>query len=691
MAAESAQGVSRALRTLYSLGAVGGMSDAQLLERFNARRDQGAELAFEALVRRHGPMVLRVAMDVLGNVHDAHDAFQTTFVILARRAAAIARPEALGPWLYGVAQRVAMKAKVNSVRRRAREHRAADHRAKSFVAEGESREAWRAIHQEIARLPEKFRFPVVLCYLEGKTYDEAALQLRLTEGAIRGRLARAKALLRTRLSRRGLAPCAGLLIAALSSKATSAALPCGLLNLTVQAARRITVSRAAIPLLLVEVWEGAMAMTTWTTIGTIALAFGLLVTGVGGLAHQAAGDDREIVPVVTPRPPDPKGTNETRPVLELTLELAMERLVREDPDLRAKFADVPTALADLLTVDLRANSLDYSDGELVPYGRFTKTKPDGTKAFDVNVTYPHDALRRKWKNTGKARKVLEAQYQDAVRLKLDDLCKLYVDVLEAREIARECQGALQRSERLQEHVEDPAHKGTFTRADVARATIARDQLRVSLVDRKESLTRAKRALLEILRMSPEDAPRLELREAFRATAPLLLDSVALSNIALECRPDLVAARLGVTAAYANAGLSVNDDPPPSIRADLDQEPMEPKNLNSLDEPARKKLAQVRLASAVVARNVRRAVREAYSEFDVSLKATQAVTDRLLPSATEVRDDTRRLFTDDQTNVSAVLTCEREYNKLVHESIKLLARHRRSRYALNTAVGQRILP
>jgi RNA polymerase sigma factor (sigma-70 family) len=161
------------LHTLYQVGTLSGLSDAALLERFLARQDAASDLAFEVLVRRHGPMVLRVCRSVLSDPFEAQDAFQATFLVLLRRAGSIRRRESLGGWLYGVAGRVAAAARVDEARRRAHERRLAE-RTPTTIAKGPDLAP--AVREEVDRLPESLRAPVVLCYLEGRTHDEAAGQ-----------------------------------------------------------------------------------------------------------------------------------------------------------------------------------------------------------------------------------------------------------------------------------------------------------------------------------------------------------------------------------------------------------------------------------------------------------------------------------------------------------------------------------
>src|SRR5262249_4910796 len=163
------------------------------------------EAAFESVVRRHGPMVLRVCRDVLADGHDVEDAFQSTFLVLIRDAAAIRDPECLGRWLYEVASRVALRAKARVARRHSLERQVA-----AMVPEGPEADPGRSelrpvLHEELRRLPEKYRAPLVLCYLEGNTYEEAARRLHCPLGTLKARLVRGREILRGRLSRRGLA------------------------------------------------------------------------------------------------------------------------------------------------------------------------------------------------------------------------------------------------------------------------------------------------------------------------------------------------------------------------------------------------------------------------------------------------------------------------------------------------------
>jgi RNA polymerase sigma factor (sigma-70 family) len=190
---------SRHLRLLFEVGTAVGLTDGQLLELFVKRRD---EAAFTALVERHGPMVQRVCIEVLRDYHDGQDAFQATFLVLARQAGSIRRRDSLASWLYGVALRVSACTRSASTRRRIHERNWAAQREKNASSEERTQQdLGPRLHAELGNLPERLRAAVVLCYLEGRTYEEAARLLHCPVGTIKSRLATARERLRHRLRR----------------------------------------------------------------------------------------------------------------------------------------------------------------------------------------------------------------------------------------------------------------------------------------------------------------------------------------------------------------------------------------------------------------------------------------------------------------------------------------------------------
>ena len=178
MAGASSREVLRHLNTLFHCGAAGQLSDAELLERFVAGRDEAAEAAFAALVERHGVMVLGVCRRVLGNRDEAEDAFQATFLVLARKAAAIARREQLASWLHGVARRAALDARARATRQKAREKRLGAMLPVEPPDQTMASELRTILDEELARLPERHRAAIVLCELEGLSRREAAASAR---------------------------------------------------------------------------------------------------------------------------------------------------------------------------------------------------------------------------------------------------------------------------------------------------------------------------------------------------------------------------------------------------------------------------------------------------------------------------------------------------------------------------------
>ena len=208
-------------------------TDRQLLERFATRRD---EEAFAELVHRHGPMVLGVCRQILRREQDAEDAFQATFLVLSRKAGSIRSAEALPNWLYGVANRLATRMKAAAQRRQTREVALVEPPLSAPGPGGEVGNLGPILFEEIGRLPDKYRIPLVLCYLEGKTNEQAAQHLGCPPGTVFSRLARARERLRLRLTRRGLTLSTAALAASLVglSEQASAAVPQLLEATTVQ-------------------------------------------------------------------------------------------------------------------------------------------------------------------------------------------------------------------------------------------------------------------------------------------------------------------------------------------------------------------------------------------------------------------------------------------------------------------------
>ncbi len=229
------------IRRLAAMQTGRGSNDGALLERFV---DAADEVAFTLLVERHGAMVFGVCQRVLGNTHDAEDACQATFLVLARKASSLRKRSALGSWLHGIAFRISANLKRQLARRQRREQTA----QRPAVADASGDISWRELRtvldEELQRLPERYRLALVLCYLEGETRDEAAHRLGATPGALHGLLERGRNLLRERLIKRGLSLSAALLSTALTTAPAPAALPPSLVVVSAKAAALLAGGRS---------------------------------------------------------------------------------------------------------------------------------------------------------------------------------------------------------------------------------------------------------------------------------------------------------------------------------------------------------------------------------------------------------------------------------------------------------------
>ncbi|WP_406701048.1 sigma-70 family RNA polymerase sigma factor [Singulisphaera sp. Ch08] len=288
MASAHEGAVLHQLGRLFGRGTVAGLSEWQLLSRYLNDRD---EVAFEALVARHGPMVLGVCRRLLVDPNDVDDAFQATFLVLVRRANSLGERDAIGHWLYGVAHRVALRARSEAARRRWREPNlmtapvAPETDTTTF-------ELGPVLDDELSRLPAKYRAPIVLCHLEGFTHEEAANQLQWPLGTVKGRLVRARELLKTRLVRRGLSLTVALAATTLSRKSL-AVVPETLRSTTVATAMQVAAGpitagmvSASVAALLKGVLT-TMFLTKLRTATAALLILGLMAGSVGVVAQQS--------------------------------------------------------------------------------------------------------------------------------------------------------------------------------------------------------------------------------------------------------------------------------------------------------------------------------------------------------------------------------------------------------------------
>ncbi|MHB1558602.1 MAG: sigma-70 family RNA polymerase sigma factor [Isosphaeraceae bacterium] len=301
MARRSTNAGFRQIDRLFDAGTLVGLSDRQLLERFVA--GESAEAAFEALVDRHGPMVRSVCRSMLGGRDDADDAFQATFLVLARCAGTIRSGDALGSWLYGVACRVSARARADAGRRRMLERYLVERaRVEPSGSDRPRPEPMPEVLEELERLPERYRAPIVLCYLEGRSHEQAAGILGCAQRTVETRLRRGRARLKDRLVRRGLAPAAGLAGLGIDTVEAAAigatAVPAALTESTARASVQFAAAHAAgLGGSAIGLAQGVLKSLFWTRLKrTAGMAMGLLVGLSLALAAWAAVGQQQDEP-----------------------------------------------------------------------------------------------------------------------------------------------------------------------------------------------------------------------------------------------------------------------------------------------------------------------------------------------------------------------------------------------------------
>lgn len=373
------------MQWLRRLATVSGESrpDHELIGRF---AQDGDEAAFTSLVQRHGPMIYGVCLRLLDQGQDAEDAFQATFLVLARKARSIRKQESVSCWLYGVASRIAR----NVRRKGAKQRHETIHDVGSPPADVTWREVRTVLDEELARLPERLRLPLVLCYLDGKTRDEAAQELGWSEPTLRGRLERGRDLLRSRLTGRGVTLSSALLATMLTENAASA-LPASLARSTVAAAGVIAagkplagvVSAQIVGLVLMEV--NAMFIGKLIHAAIIILAATVLLGGVaagtGALLREEPGNDAVVAEQKKDEKPAAKA-----PAQEM--DYFIRGVLREQDKIKKKWPNggfsFPLVFENAEGKELpKETKFLFVDDPAIKIDRLT---PSGLKRLDVDVT-----------------------------------------------------------------------------------------------------------------------------------------------------------------------------------------------------------------------------------------------------------------------------------------------------------------
>ncbi len=287
------------IRSLFEMGVSSNLTDGQLLERFASCQDETAEPAFAALVERHGPAVLRVCRAILRDEHDAEDAFQATFLVLMKKGGSLWVRDSLGPWLHRVACRAAGRVKEDAQRRKTVERHHSELLA-GHTGHGDRDDLAAVLHNEIDRLPDRYRMPIVLCDIEGATYAEAARRLGWSVATVKGRLSRGRERLRRCLSRSGLASPSRLWVVGLPADSTATAMSPVLARSTVKTAMGMaakgTAAAGTISAPVAALVKGVLATMALTNLksGLILVTLTLAAVTATALvqAQQSAGGRR---------------------------------------------------------------------------------------------------------------------------------------------------------------------------------------------------------------------------------------------------------------------------------------------------------------------------------------------------------------------------------------------------------------
>lgn len=416
----------------------------------------------------------------------------------------------------------------------------------------------------------------------------------------------------------------------------------------------------------------------------------------GALAIPATEED--------PGPPD-----------GLTLEQAIDRLVRENLDLRSQAHEIPQARADELTASLRANPVFYADAQLVPYGQYTRNRPGGQTQYDVNISYPLDLSRKRRARSAsaaRATRVIEAQYQDAVRRSIDNLYAGFVDVLQARRAIAFAEAGLEGLVKAQKATEDLYRGNEKKQSDIFRVQLSRQNGEQQVVESHESLLKAKRALAAQLNIPPDQADAYEVNGTLKFPRIDLPSSPELVSLALATRQDVLAYRLGVDRAQADVKLqyanrfqdvyvlyqpyTLQDNTPFGLKSPTSWAlgvtvplPIYNRNQGNI-ERAKVNVRQTQTEVAAIERAAIRDVQAAEREYLTARRAVDRIEAEILPKARSLLVEAEKLYPGEVT-VLEYLGAIQDYNDNARNYLDALVRLRRAMLDVNTAVGQRIMP
>lgn len=410
------------------------------------------------------------------------------------------------------------------------------------------------------------------------------------------------------------------------------------------------------------------------------------------------------------------GQEDQGPPNGLTLDQALQRLMSANLDLRSRYLEIPQARADVLTAGLYANPLVFFDTQLVPYGSYTTQRPGGQTQYDLNISHPIDLSHKRRERTrvaALAEKVIEAQFQDAVRLEIANLYEAYLGVLLAREAVRFSQAAIDGLDEVLATIREQQAGKIATTADVDSVLIQREFAASSLVDSQRTYHSTKVRLATLLALPAIRAERMELRGSLKVTSPAPPLGDDLIELALRYRPDLRAFRMGLARSQADTQLAlanrmadiyvlfqpftlqdnrpIGKQSPTSWAAGVTVPvPLYNRNQGNIRR-SRINVRQSQLEFESQQLRVISEVKQAENEYLAAREAIERMERTIRPAADRVLAAARLRWRSGDKDVLFYLAAVREYNVFVRQYLTDVLRFRRAMLRLNTVAGQRILP
>jgi cobalt-zinc-cadmium efflux system outer membrane protein len=413
----------------------------------------------------------------------------------------------------------------------------------------------------------------------------------------------------------------------------------------------------------------------------------------------------------------PAGAEDDGPENGVTLDKAIDVALERSLDLRSKYYEIPQAKADILQASLRANPVFYADSQLAPYGQFSRQVPGGPTQYDINITHPFDLSHKRQARTVvaiRAERVLEAQYQEAVRQRIDDVYDAFVlGTLASRQTLRYARLSAKSLESLAARTEERYRKGDASLGELNRVRIQLHTAQLGLIDAETAYRKAKLDLGSLMNYSREEIESMEIRGSISDKAQPPPPGEELLRVALAERPDVISYKLGVLRAEADVRLAranryndvfvlyqpftYQDNTPYGLKSAYSWAlgvtvplPVYNRNQGGIQR-ALLNVDQTKTELAELERQIGIDVEKAAQEYAVTRKEVEELRGRVIPEARQVRDEAFRLYLSGETSLPTYLTAQLDFNQVAKQYLDTAIRHRRSMLALNTVTGRKILP